>query len=309
MPDRLSTLKHDAEWAEFAAPTNLAQRQRAERDKEAYAQELVAEQERQTLDRLSSDQTAQNLFFRSKELKLKSDLQQDKLRRAEEIHTLNLEKTRAQTRAADALARSRTKAEILAHDTKTRLLEDEDNFATAVTDRQATGLKPGTTEWRDFVIDRSAVYPGASKLATTLLRNAGIEMTPEEIAEKQAAMRAAVGPNATINATSGGKISVSSKAEGAPKNDTQKRIDNLKDAYAKSYDDLPEETRAAMLNRIKELETGAPSTTPSATPATTSVTPTPSQAPDRRAIAQKALNDPNASEQHKAAAKRILGIQ
>lgn len=53
---------------------------------------------------------------------------------------------------------------------------------------------------------------------------------------------------------------------------------------------------------------GISSTEPKATGATALMGQTPTAAPDRNALAQRALDDPNASEAHKAAARKILGL-
>lgn len=103
-------LKRNAGWAETFGgrrPTNLAERVREskyEMDKEEYAAAIVEQEERAIRDRIATDKTAQDLYFRSEELKARQAQASQKMRQEEELHPLRLQ-------AQQSLINQRTAAE------------------------------------------------------------------------------------------------------------------------------------------------------------------------------------------------------
>lgn len=261
MPDRLSTLKHEAEWAEFSAPTNLAQRQRAERDKEAYATALVEQQQQQLLDTIGKDQTAQNLFFRSKELGMKRELHADKLRKAEELHPLKLRSEQALERQRNAQAERTLKENAL----NSEIESGRHAFLAARADLLLSNPELTDEQLEDKDVELAKRFPFAMRSPETKeiieTSRAGFS---KRAAAKQAAETAEASGMVPKSVTSSGVSYGPDKPEDTPKNDNQKRIDDLKDEYAKSYatrpdkKDKPDPGREAMLKRINELESQKP---------------------------------------------------
>lgn len=313
MPDELGpsvgTLRRRAEWADTFSPsdTSLVARHRSNQAKVDYAAAVQREREAQMQQELRTNKTAQDLFIRGEQLKIQKQTadaalaeRDQRVRFAAEMHPLQLEGRRAQTAASLASERARLGTERLKAQLARQEADDTIGFQTDLESMLSSGVRAGTTAYQQAVAQARLKYPGVNKtFFDDVWKTTGSDVPPEEVAANLKKLQE-VAPNATITADQTGRTSATVRpdkpqAEKAPPADSWGKWGSEFDAAKKAYgtdDKVPQAVWQQFEARKAKLE-GRTTATP--------------QADSRTALAQKALNDPNASEAHKAAARRILG--
>lgn len=181
-PELLGQLQHSAQWAATFSPsdTNVVQRARHNEDITNYANALTAQRQAAQQNLIQTDQTAQNFYFKSLQLDMQQKEAQMRMQHANEMAPLNIASKQAQIEADQALEKARTNADLL----KAR----HDSISAADT----TGLsqhmseildraQPGSEDYNAGVLRGVIEFPNADKtLQANLLKNAGVQMSPEE---------------------------------------------------------------------------------------------------------------------------------
>lgn len=281
-------LESDATWARrFGGnDTNLAERRRHNQDISAYTAALLREREAHQAQELQNNTKAQNFYFKSLELDRKKTNdaavlaeRDQRMRFANELHPLALEAKQAQTSAS--LARERATVQGAALKAKLDALQEDHTIGlqTHIDQLLSQGDAPGTKNFALGALRGAALFPSAnSELKREIL---GLAKVKDEALNAYDALPEDQRGNLIPVPMADGSYSFRVKAAPAPIG--KETITTIN----------PDKTEKKTVTRpITE------------TPAATPVEP----APSRAALAQKALDDPNATEAHKAAARRILGL-
>lgn len=190
-PEFPSVLKRNADWASTfgGASTNLAQRQRYAQDQEKYAEELLGQQESTALNLAKTNATAQNFYFRQKELERKMkvdsfnrDLKHQQERRKDAMLPLEMDTEKARAEAQDALVISRMNKEKRDARNAARVAQDTDAFEGKVDQLIESGIRPGSKAFADAVVGLVATHPFVpSDLRKTWLQQADVDTDPDQL--------------------------------------------------------------------------------------------------------------------------------
>lgn len=193
-PELLGQLQHSAQWANTFSPsdTNLVQRYRHNQEITDYASALAQQRAAAQANLIQTDKTAQNFYFNSLQLDQQHQEAQLRMQHANEMAPLNIAAKQAQIEAAHAQEKARTNADLLKarHDA----LQASDTTGLTqhmgeIMDRAA----PGSEDYNAGVTRGIMEFPNADKsVQSALLKNAGVQMSPEEfIAQAMKAKAAA----------------------------------------------------------------------------------------------------------------------
>lgn len=205
-PEAMGQLEHAAEWAQTfgGSDTNLALRARHNADINAYAQGLQSQREAAQANLIQTNRTAQNLYLGSQRLDMQEQVAQANMAHADAMAPLNQAAKIAQTNAANAREAATTQSSLLQAQHDQIASNDTLGFAQSL-----QNIHPNAPEFKNATVQGILKYPNASKeLQSAMLKSAGIELSPDDIAQQykdiQAKMpgaKIAVGPKGIISAT------------------------------------------------------------------------------------------------------------
>lgn len=342
MPD---VLESNSDWAsKFShGTTNAALRQSHSNDQAAYAQALQQQQQEHMDNLIATDKTAFAIHKGQQELDMQREKHQaemaaaaQKLQSDAELHPLRIAQMQAQTDASIASEKSRVQSDLLKARTDQQKQEDTAGLAEHINQAIESGAKPGTRDFQDYVLKGITSFPNADpSMQREIIAQGKINQTPDEMISQFQALPDELKKEAKITIGSDGKTSVVAGSERSltpnaqlsgynqqitQARATQKQLDKqIGDLPSDSPDIDGLKTKRAALDDVIDAATAShqqvlngspPVTTPDNTAtlpaAENQVTATPA-VPDLRVLAQKALDDPSATPEHKAAAQRILG--
>lgn len=322
-------LQHDAEWAQKfrGGTTNLGLRARHNEDRLAYVKALQDEQIAQERDLLQKSKTAQDLFFRSRKHEMdrkgfEAGMQERAMRmqHAEELHPHVIESKLAQTSAA--LARERATLSATALQAKKDRLEGEHTigFSTHMSEL-LDRTQPGTDDYKIGILKGVEAFPHADNNIVTRYASPAIEGD-----EDLAAAMQAIPPGYTasqIRRGVNGKWGFVAKAPGE-KSEAEMRTERKAavDTWSKDRDHWQQERifhmnvardadgpeRAEAERRATEAQTQLDRLNAQDPRSAAAPKPPPVVDANKIALARRALDDASASEAHKAAARKILGL-
>lgn len=185
-PDLLTQLAHSSQWAGTfgGSDTNIAERARHNSDIGDYADALNQVRQGAQQQMLQTNQTAQNLYFKSLQLNLQQQEAQQKIQNANALLPKTLELRQAQIDADHARALATTNADLL------KARHDQISAADTLGLSQHMGeildrSKPGEDDYAAGVARGLTEFPNADKaLQANLLKQAGIELSPDEFVKQ-----------------------------------------------------------------------------------------------------------------------------
>lgn len=180
--DVLNQLQHASQWAGTfgGSDTNLVQRYRHNQDITDYAGALEQKRAEAQQSMIQTNKVAQDLYLGSLRLDQQQRESNLRMQHANEMAPLNMAAKTAQIQAEQARAVASAHADILK--AKHEKLEADDTLGLSqhmneIMDR----AKPGTEDYNAGVTRGVLEFPYANKaVQSALLKNAGIQMTPEE---------------------------------------------------------------------------------------------------------------------------------
>lgn len=190
-------LRKKAEWAATFNPesfdkdegTNLSQRYRYAQDQDMYAKakDLVDQQEQQIL--LQNNPGARDLYFRQRNLEMKSDrdqfemgLKQEQHEMKERMFPMELELKAASVRATAALERHRLADETRKAEIATKTMEDTEGFAAGAHELMVKGYMPGSKELAEGIARLAVKHPFVPDAdRASWFKEARIKKTPTEL--------------------------------------------------------------------------------------------------------------------------------
>lgn len=341
-PEMIGQLEHSASWAETfgGSDTNIAQRQRHNQDITDYATALAQQRAEHQAALLQSDKHAQDLYFRTQQMNLQANEAAQRMQHAAELQPIKIQAQQAQI-AADLAREKATVQSSLVQAAKAKSQAEQQDTADSDTLKFVNGESElaqrfgrNSQAYHNGLLDLHVATPAADQQFKTPYVAAAISATskqdpiatgfrgtPEEA-------RSRYGPNATLHETSKGVWTVTLPADAQQK--TLDATDRAKSVTtARASVDTPERWHKDLKEMVdqyggeamvpqhkwrefedRKAKIGQP---PVAQPAAV-VVPMPSGAAavvapipvDKVALAKAALGDPNASEAHKAAARKIL---
>lgn len=292
--------RHNAEWASRFAPTNLAERYWANQKITGY-RDLLQEQHAAALEnRIQTDQTAQNYFFKSKELEMKEAAAAQALREGDvkmqqtlESFPLAQKVRESQLLLNGTRERAAMNAELRKAEEENRRLEHTDQLGEHMANLSRVGIYPGSVEYHRGVEEGLRRFPFVPAQTHIDLRStAKIIPRPEDAPVEVTRTTEVVG-------------------DGTDQIRTERTVTSQKQSRA-GYEATTPPAGGEFLRNLG-IKGAAPAPNAPAAPAAQRQAPAPAPvartagAPDRAELARRALADPNASEAHKAAARRILG--
>jgi len=192
MPDPTFSpvLQRNKEWSDLfgGASTNLAQRQRYADDQARFAEESLAEQERAALDLAHRDRTAQDFYFRQKDLERRQQMDEftrgirhGEQRRKEAMLPLQMDTERARSDAQNAMAIARMNKEKRDAGNALRVAQDTDSFEGKVDQLMQAGIRPGSKDFADNLLGIISTHPYVpSDLRKFWMAQADIEYDPDQ---------------------------------------------------------------------------------------------------------------------------------
>lgn len=219
MPDDIpdiTTSRRNSEWADLfsGASTNLAQRQRYAQDKAVYANDLLDQQESAALDLARRDKTAQDFYFRQKDLDRRMTLDEvtrgirhQQESRKDAMLPLQIDTEKARAAASEALAQSRLNKELRDARHAERVTLDTDSFESKA-DELAQTHAPGSKAFADGLLGIVASHPYVpADLRKAWMAQADIEADPDQLMRDTAKYRDT--HNTTLRMNDKGKWSIS----------------------------------------------------------------------------------------------------
>jgi hypothetical protein len=265
----LQQLQHSSQWAGTfgGSDTNIAERARHNQDINTYAGALLEKRAEAQQNLIQTDQTAQNLYFKTLQLNLQQQQAQQKMQNAAALLPATLQLKQAQIQADQARAMATTHADLLKakHD---QISADDTLGLSQHMNEILDRTKPGTEDYQAGVTRGLMSFPNADKnLQSALLKNAGIQLTPEEFTQQAMAAKA----NATdagfrsprITSFQGKPVIVEGAEIKPPNPDA--RLSHLESLRMKP--NIDEDVKTYLDGEISKLKTGDPATTPAATAA------------------------------------------
>lgn len=276
MPDDMGPssagLRRNAEWShQFAASdTSLAQRARGNADKAAYAASLQDRRRQVEMEELKTNKVAQDLYFRNQKMELDKMTAQaalgersQRFKFQAELHPEILKSRQAQTAASLALEKARNDSALLKSNLETKRANETANFAKSV---NGISAKLGTPEFEEELFRARIANPGmeSSVFDDVLKASTGRTFTPEEVAARITAMRAAV-PQASVTANETGRVSATMAAPKLDRpvvDDSAKRLTHLESLRMKPNVDA--DVKSYLDAEITKLKGGASPAAPAA---------------------------------------------
>lgn len=291
-------MEHSANWARTfgGSDTNLTQRYRHNQDLTDYAQALQQQREVEQERLIQTNKAAQSLYFGQQKIDLAERLANQKMRFDAEVHPLKLQAEEQRFKTQQALEQRALREQAL----QDRVVEHEAKFQAGLATFEADYPDASDAEKDDYILGLRTSNPLAVKVE-------GVKaLTTEAARRKLEREKVALRPPAKTDAE---RI--------AFEVDRKKALDAALPAKtdADSYDRLakdrenakairpeltPEQTRQFNKREQALITAGRQQTTPSATTGASAPTP-------RMDRARMALDDPEATAEEKAAARRILG--
>ena len=217
-------LKRNAEWAGTFGPasTNLAQRRRYAQDQEAYAADLLGQQQAAMVEEARRDKTAQNFFFRQQELdrktqmdRFKMDQDHQKAQWENELVPLKMETERARADAARALEVSRLRKEKADAEKTLRVVTDTTDFESGI-DSLLQTVRPGSETFAKGVLGLVAKHPFVpNDLRSTWVKQADIDADPDELMREMGRFKDT--HDISITMSPSGKWGAAARPKAAPK--------------------------------------------------------------------------------------------
>ena len=173
-PDQTS---HAADWAATfgGSDTNLAQRVRHNQDIAAYTKAIQDQQAAHLQDKIATDQTAQNLWFRQQELAQRGQTHESTLAQRDAEFQQNLALRQSQADSVNAVRAMQANHAKVAADHLT-------GFATTMNQAIAAGATPGTQAYRNAALNALTTYPAVNpQVAQRVFGLAKIQATPDEV--------------------------------------------------------------------------------------------------------------------------------
>lgn len=289
-----------ANWAETfgKGDTNMMLRKRHNQDIARATEMNQAAQEAHQFNELKTNKGALDLFIRGRKLNMDLQLGEAQLREraqkaeaAEELLPLELKAKETQIQLNKTRAVAAYNADQRKMEAEAREIEHGDLLDEHVAIVRRSGVHPGTPEYFRGVEEGLRKYHFAPpQMQQTLRGTAKIIPRPEDAPLEVTRTTEVVG-------------------DGTDQIRTERTVTSQKQSRA-GYEATTPPAGADFLNQLGLKAAGTAPAAPTAqrtTPAPARPAATPTPAPDRAAIARKALSDPNASEAHKAAARRLLG--
>jgi hypothetical protein len=331
-------LRNRAQFSHQFSPsdTSLAQRARGNADKAAYAASLQDRRRQMEMEELKTNKVAQDLYFRNR--KMASDLAAatQKMRFEAEIHPEKLRAEQAKTAANLALERKRTKENELtaltdAHEA--RFFADRADFLLRNPAASQEQLDANDISLRDRYPHSRSGKEAKPILEIAEKNSLARQREAERLARPSANSPEWIDDNSMRIGTSvfryddkGNLIKVGVEPQrgtgtGTDKPDSWAKLNSDVENAVKMHKDkpggkIPPELDASFQARRAAITAAAsPVSAPGMTPAMGDAkqsdraedAPAVAAANPRVELARRALNDPAASEAHKAAARKILG--
>lgn len=343
------SLAADADWADRFSngTTNAALRTKHDNDQAAYAKALQQQQQEHMANLIATDKNAFAIHKGQQELDMLREKHaaemaaaQQKLANDAELHPLKIAQIQAQTAAENAAERARTQTALLQAKAAQQKEEDTAGLAEHINQAIESGVKPGTRDFQDFVLKGITSFPNADpKMQQEIMAQGKINQTPDEVLAQWNTLPDELKKDAKFTIGSDGKATIASGATRALTTNAQltgynQQITQARgqqkaiDAQIKnSMDDAEIATLKAKRDALdgvidqaseahSQLINNSPSQPVPVSPQFPASAALQQQggsqaaaAPDLKALAQKALDDPSATPAHKAAAQRILGVQ
>lgn len=343
-PELVGQLEHSANWARTfgGSGTNIAQRFRHNQDIEQYAGVLQQQREAAQAQMLQESKAAQSLVFGMQKLDMEARQSEARLRHEEELHPLKIKAQEAKIQADLARERAAVQAADFKNTATLQEEADTDAFHKALNDGLSQKIKIGTPQWAELVAGARLAAPAMKSeifddvwKATSRSALTPQEALDNEVKRKQALMAVTPPKSPNISPSDSGflgrysesvngikellpaiqKVSKGIRSEwadldaaakaGTISDDEARKANHwlakFREASGKSASDAEFE---AHFNEVSAKagalqQKAAPATPPAASPAAPA---------DKLALAKRALDDPNATEAHKLAARKILGL-
>lgn len=187
----ISVLQRNSQWADRfgGATTNLAQRKRYAQDQEAYAEDLLGQQQRSIVNEARTNKTAQDFYFRQQELirkrendRAKSLMDHRKMEFEDQMNPLRLKAEEARQRASEALETSRLNKETRDAEQTLKVARDTDAFESGIDDMLRSNVLPGSEEFARGALSLSTKHPFVPPaLRKDVFAQAKIQKDPNEL--------------------------------------------------------------------------------------------------------------------------------
>lgn len=257
----LDQLRHGAEWAQTFQPSDVsyAQRFRHNQDIRSYGEALQAQKAAAIEAQARTNQTAQNFYFKSRELDTKAEVDQIKLGQAHEIHEQRLQLMKRQT----SVAGERERALIAKTDLFLDDAEQEEHETSMFTrEIKNSGTRIGTRERAEAVAKAWEKFPGVEPTTfEQAWKMTRVDKTPAEILAEVKAAREGL-PTATVTGRAPG-LTITDKPV-VVKDRIANKLDTWKEKRAKAAQDREPKMVAFYDEQIAEAERELATITPAA---------------------------------------------